>query len=508
MSGKLEADVVIIGGGASGITAAVAAAERDASVIVIEKGKTTGGAANMGMGLFAVETKYQKAQLVDYTREDAFGFLMEFTHHNTNSRLVRRYIEQSASTIDWLETMGVQFLGSFKYFEKSRQTWHIVKAPGSNAPTERSASNLFKALTDRARELEVDIRFDTKATKILYDKGRAYGVEIENPDGSKEIAEGSAVIVATGGFGNNPDMLREIVGLEWGKNLFSFRIPGIDGEGLKMMWDVGAGRNTPVLEQTYTIPGVTDVFKTVSETMRQPILMVNLDGRRFINEENLNNPVYTGNAIRRQKGCTGFTLIDESVLKYYAEHGLDYITIHHNIKTVDDWEKETQAIFSGAGAEAADAGSLGELHSGIRAGDYFFGADTVDELCEKTGIDAKNLKETIARYNEMVVGGDQDFFKHAKYMHPMTGGKVYAAQHFPAGYGTLGGVAVNDNTEVLDARGDKIPGLYSCGTDACSIFGDTYCFLLPGNTMGFSVNSGRIAGAEAVKYIDSDDFVE
>jgi fumarate reductase flavoprotein subunit len=70
----------------------------------------------------------------------------------------------------------------------------------------------------------------------------------------------------------------------------------------------------------------------------------------------------------------------------------------------------------------------------------------------------------------------------------------------------LGGVAVNDLLEVLTPAGDKIPGLYACGTDACGIFGDSYCFYLPGNTMGFAVNSGRMAGVNAVDYIDSEEF--
>jgi len=87
-------------------------------------------------------------------------------------------------------------------------------------------------------------------------------------------------------------------------------------------------------------------------------------------------------------------------------------------------------------------------------------------------------------------------------------GRLYAARHFPAGYGSLGGVAVSDDLEALRPDGFKIPGLFCCGTDACGIFGDSYCFYLPGNTMGFAVNSGRIAGTEAIRYIDSDDFVE
>jgi fumarate reductase flavoprotein subunit len=155
MSDMLVTDVIVVGGGASGITAAVAAAEKGANVVVMEKGSTTGGAANMGMGLFAVESKYQKKQMVDFTKEDAFNLLMNYTHWRVDAKLVRRYIEQSGNTIDWLETMGVQFLGAYKYFEKSTQTWHVVKTRGSDEPAERAASNMFKALTDRAEELGV-----------------------------------------------------------------------------------------------------------------------------------------------------------------------------------------------------------------------------------------------------------------------------------------------------------------------------------------------------------------
>lgn len=506
MAGKMEADVIIIGGGASGITAAVAAAEKDASVILIEKGSTTGGAANMGMGFFAVESKYQKAQMVDLTKEDTFKFFMEYTHWRVDARLIRRYIEQSADTIEWMEGMGVGFLGAYKYFENSKQTWHVVKTQGSNAPAERAASNMFRALTERAEELGVEILYQTKANKILMEDGHVAGVEFTNADGETIEAECSCVIVATGGFGDNPKMIKDILGYEWGKDLHSFRIPGIEGEGLRMMWDSGAGKNDPVMELTYTTPGVTDVYKTLSETMRQPGLMVNLDGLRFINEEIMNNTVFTGNSVSRQKERVAFTIIDDSILDEYRKHGLDYITVHHNVKTVEKWDQELEKYLSGAEAEAS---GLSMLHNkDQKETKNLFAADTLEELCEKTGINLKNLKATIEQYNEFATSEDSQFFKKHRYVKPLKGGKLYAAKHYPAGYGSLGGVMVNDKLEVLTPAGDKIPGLYSCGTDACSIFGDSYCFYLPGNTMGFAVNSGRIAGYEAVDYIDSDDFVE
>jgi len=181
---KMEADVVVIAAGASGITAAVAAAEREASVVLFEKGSTTGGAASMGMGFFAVESKYQKAQMVDFTLDEAVKVFMEYTHWQVDARLVRKYFGQSADTIEWVEGMGVEFLGAFKYFEKSYPTWHIVKAFGANRPSERAASVLFKALTDRAVELGVDLRFKTPAKKILTDPktGRVTGVLAQDAD--------------------------------------------------------------------------------------------------------------------------------------------------------------------------------------------------------------------------------------------------------------------------------------------------------------------------------------
>ncbi len=501
---KLEVDVIVIGGGASGITAAVAAAEKGASVIVLEKGSTTGGAANMGMGIFAVESKYQKAQMIDFSKEDAFNLLMNYTHWRVDARLVRKYIEQSSDTIDWMESMGVEFLGAYKYFDKSTQTWHVVKTAGSNAPAERAASNMFRALTERAEELGVQVMYQTKATKIIVEDGNVTGVELVGADGAKQVAECNAVIVATGGFGDNPKMIHDELGYEWGKDLHSFRIPGVEGEGLNMLWETGAGRTVPTMELTYTTPGVTDVFKTLSETMRQPNLMVNLEGHRFINEEIMNNTVYAGNAISLQRERKAFTIIDDSILDTYRKTGLDYVTFHHNIKTVDKWDKELASYMSG---DASETAGLSDLHSESQKSQvHIFEADSLEELCEKTGIHLENLKETIEVYNASCTSTDSLFFKKHKFMKPLNGQKYVAACHFPAGYGSLGGVKTNDKMEVLNTSGIKIPGLYACGTDACNIYGDSYCFFMPGNTMSFAVNSGRMAGYNAMDYMDSDEF--
>ena len=240
---KIEADVVVIAGGLSGLTAAVSAAEQDAGVIVFEKSETTGGAANMGMGLFAAGSHHQKSQMIDFTPDDAFKIFMDYTHWRVDARLVRKYYDLSANTIEWLESMGVEFLGAYKYYNLSNPTWHIVKVPGSNVPAQRSSSTMVKILTDRAEELGVEFHYKTPAKKILIKDGRVAGVIAVDQNGEEIMAECDCVIIATGGFGDNPDMIRQYTGFEWGKDLFSFRIPGVTGDGIRMAWEAGSGKN-------------------------------------------------------------------------------------------------------------------------------------------------------------------------------------------------------------------------------------------------------------------------
>ena len=112
----IDTDIAIIGGGTSGLAAAVAAAEHGARVTVIEKAAVTGGTGNMAMGPFAVESRLQDERKLSLTRDEAFKIFMEYTHWRVDARLVRDYINKTASTIDWLEKMGVEFYGAEAQF--------------------------------------------------------------------------------------------------------------------------------------------------------------------------------------------------------------------------------------------------------------------------------------------------------------------------------------------------------------------------------------------------------
>ena len=126
--------------------------------------------------------------------------------------------------------------------------------------------------------------------------------------------------------------------------MFTFRIPGLDGDGMNMVWAIGGKRLLSTWRSPTIPPGTTDVFKTLSEVMRQPNLMVNLDGKRFLNEALMDNTTYTGNSLLLQKKHMGISIIDSKIVEYYKEHGLDYITYHHGIKTMDKWDYEEGAV--------------------------------------------------------------------------------------------------------------------------------------------------------------------
>jgi fumarate reductase flavoprotein subunit len=479
---QVEADIVVVAAGASGLPAAIAAAQGGARVVVFEKGSTTGGSGNMGMGPFGVESRLQRLKQVKLTKDEAFKIFMDYTHWRVDAQLVRAYIDKAATTIDWLEKLGVEFVEPATYFPGGNFTWHLVK-PATGQPGPMASGTMMKILTDRAKELGVKFYLQTPVKKILKQGDRITGIMAEDKSGEPVQAKAKAVIIATGGFGDNPEMIKKHMGFEWGKDLFSFRIPGMVGDGIRMAWEAGAAPTEMNMEMIYGMPGEWD--PRLHETFRQPHLMVNLLGERFMNEEIMPNTTFTGNAIARQKNRSAFLIFDENIKKHMETIGYDFLSVVFPFTKVDD--------LNGLIRQAFDKGYK----------DVFV-ADSLEELATKTGIDPEGLKETVRQYNRFCEKGhDHIFNKSYQLLRPIQDAPFYAARHLPGAYGTLGGIKINHKTEVLSKEWKKIPGLYAVGTDACTIYGDSYVFILPGNTMGFAINSGRIAGENAAEYIKS-----
>lgn len=478
----LHTDVVIVAGGPAGLAAAITAGENGLSSIILEKSSTTGGAANMGMGPLGIDTKIQKANFNNISVQEALKMHMHYTHYRVDEDLVQTYFNKSADTIEWLQDMGVEFAGAFRYFKESEATWHIVK-PENGVIGPRAAGPMIRKMTEKAKELGTEILLETPAVSLIVEDGKVCGAKAVDKDGNGLEVRGKAVIVATGGFGNNKEMLEEEFGLHLGQDFFPFQIPGITGDGLRMMWDAGAEKFGANIEAIYQIPDNLNWF-LLDAVLRQPNLMINQLGDRFMNEGDMGNTTYAGNALHLQPGNYGYCIMDQGILKEYKKNGPDIVDIVH--------PAEAFIAFDGQAAQAVEQGYPGYIE-----------ADTIEELARKLGIDEEKLQDTIDEYNEMCANGvDTKFHKPQKYLHPITGkGKYLVGKYYLAAYGTVGGVRINKYCEVLDKNHMPIEGLYSAGSDANTIYGDSYNFTLPGNTMGFAINSGRMAGESAAEYI-------
>ncbi len=478
----INTELVIVAGGPAGLAAAIAAGEKGIKSIILEKSSTTGGAANMGMGPLGIDTKIQRALFNNITVEEALKLHMEYTHYAVDEDLVQAYFNRSADTIEWLEDMGVEFAGAFRYFKESAATWHIVK-PENGVIGPRAASAMIKKMTERAKELGCEILLGTPATSLIQENGKVCGAIAVDSEGNGIEVRGKAVLVATGGFGNNKEMIKEHFNLTLGEDFFPFMIPGITGDGLKMMWEVGAAKFGANIEAIYQLPDNLNWF-LLDAVLRQPNLLINQNGERFMNEGMMGNTTFTGNALRLQPGNYGYCIMDEGILKEYKKNGPDIVDIVH--------PADAFIAFDGQAKVAVEQNYPAYIE-----------AETIPELAEKLGIDADKLQETIDEYNEMCESGvDTKFYKDHRYLHPITGkGKYLVGKYYLAAYGTVGGVRINKYGEVMNEQNMPIEGLYSAGSDANTIYGDSYNFTLCGNTMGFAVNTGRMAGEAAADYI-------
>ena len=471
---QYNANVCIIAAGPAGLAAAVTAAEEGLSVIVLEKAPTAGGTANMGMGPFGVESRLQKANMINLTKEEVFLKMMEYNHWRVDARKVREYIWKSGSTIDWLEDMGVVFAGAMKYFPTAQPTWHVVQPEGGGRPGPRSASVMNKAMYNNALDQGVEFLFNTPASALIKENGKVVGARANDLNTGEEIeVRAEAVIVATGGFGNNPEMIRSECGYEFGRDIFNFAVPGITGDGVRMVWEAGGAHGDTTMEM---VMGSGIPNDEVSNVLRQPSTMVvNRDGLRVMDETIIENGAVVCNIIAQQPDLKLYAIADDKLIRRFRKNGVDY----------------PSGVFHGDPTEGFEE-HMEELAQ--QCPEYAFVADSPEELAEKIGMPVDTFVDTLDEYNDACDEHIDDLFcKHHRYLHALRGKKYYAVAICLGGYGSLGGIKTNYKFEVLGTDNKPIPGLYGAGSDTCDIYDGTYPFIYPGNTMGYAVNSGRLA---------------
>lgn len=481
MQDIIKTDLAVVAAGPAGLAAAIGAAQLGLSVAVFEKQAITGGTANRGMGPLGIESRLTRERLFQPTKDEAFEAFMAYTHWRVDAALVRAFLNKSGDTIHWLESLGVRFVEPATYFSGSYPTWHLVQ-PDNGPPGPGGAATMMRILTERALELGVKLYLNTPVQDLIIRDNRAAGLILPEADGRPSRVESQAVVIATGGFGNNAEMIRTHAGYEVDKDLFPFKIPGVTGDGLRMAWAAGAQKTEMGMELVYGMPDPLNVPPALHEACRQPHLMVNLLGKRFMNEAVMPNVTFTANAIAQQKDQTGLLLFDTAILEDMQR----------------DFDTRNR-VFQKPRFEDAPAVIEAYLASGKG---NFYRASSLEDLCAQTGADLEGLMATIETYNRFCAKGyDEQFNKPQRYLRPLTGCTWYAARHFPSAYGSAGGIKINEKAEVIDKDWKPIPGLYAAGTDACAIYGDSYPFIFPGTSMGFALNTGRIAAENARDYV-------
>lgn len=475
-------DLVVVGTGAAGTSAALAAAQAGAKVLLLEKGRHTGGSSNYTEGLFAVDSYLQQEQGIKVSGTDVLKEEVEYSKFRADSRIWRGYIDHSAETVKWLKDQGVEYEG-VQAMGAGEATWHIYKGMGNAV--------LHDALLPKAEKLGVEILTQTQATQLhMTDDQAIAGVTIENV-ATNETADiqTPAVVLATGGYLNNAKLMGQITHYDMDRLVPVSSGKGT-GDGLSMAWDAGAkqyGTGTAMLFGGYLKDPDEPSFKMMPSQMntaagQQPLLWVNENGERFVDESVVYNFSYAGNALYTQNQV--YSILDQATIQKMA----------------------TDGNFMGLGVYVKRGAKMDKLQDEIDQAladkkPFIFKADTLEELAQKMNVPVEQLQRTISQYNQDCADGtDRLFGKAADYMVPVNQGPFYGFKLNVGAFCTMGGLQVTPNNEVLANDGEIMPGLYAAGNDASGLAGDTYGPNMPGTCVGYAFYSGRNSGVQAAQY--------
>ena len=466
----LNADIVVIGGG-GGLAAALAAAEQEAKVILLEKRRILGGNTALARGLLAGESPVQRRMRIDARNEDLFKTAMAYAHWKINPEIVRTFLNRSGDTVRWLEEKGVRFqdVPNF-YYNQVPRLYHVPEGYGAG---------LVKALLSKCKELGVRILSQTAAIKIVrMEKGDVLRVLAVSED--KEIAiEARGVVIATGGYSGNKEMLKKYCA-EYTEDAF---VNGIEqmGDGLRMAVDIGASTED-LGNVLFMGPFFKGSLQVSVVSVESNTVWVNRRGERFVDESTY-LPAESANALNRQPGKISFTLFDEAIKQSFVKEGL--------IKGVH------RLFPSGTKMPEIDR----HLQREAKKGQAII-AHSLKAIAEWIGAGAEALEKNMMAYNRSCDHGYDDlFYKDPRYLQALKTPPFYALKCHQAFHCTIGGIRINHKMEVLDQEDKPIPGLYAAGNDAGGWESDTYCYVLSGTALAFAINSARIAGENAVRYI-------
>ncbi|SFK67904.1 FMN-binding domain-containing protein [Lachnospiraceae bacterium KH1T2] len=492
---KVECDVLVIGAGSSGAFAAAAAAELGAKTILIEKFKH-----DMASGIrdtfAAVGSSQQKADGHDVDPKKYVRYLRDWSQGYTSPALAKAFVENSGELIDWytdvLKQGGMDF--AHEIDEENPDANYEVMDVGHSV---QYTSEYYEQLTldkvlDYAQGKGLEVRYEVTMVKLIKDGERVCGIIAKNSDDtySQYNAKGG-VIVATGGYSANDDMMNALQPWSVEQTCINYSKSGSKGDGIKAcLWAGAAFDNTHsamIFDRGAVKPdesGKVDDGK-LFWMGSQPFLKVNLAGKRFMNEFQPYD--YILHTADTQKDHTYITVWDSSWkddVAQFATHGCSRLIPHANgtlpvfdIPTVEGFNKEL-------------------LEQG-----YIVEADSIEELAEKIGVPTDTFTKTVEDYNDIVdAGEDMEFGKEKNHLSKLDAAPFYAARQ-AGGYliCTLDGIKIDESMRALSTAGDPIEGLYVCGDCSGNYFSGSYPNMLSGCAAGRSATFGRLCGKYAAK---------
>ena len=298
--------------------------------------------------------------------------------------------------------------------------------------------------------------------------------------------QAKAVIIASGGYADNPSWIKKYTGFDLESDLFAVIPCDKTGEGIEMAWSVGAAEEgTGVLLFNIGMPPRTvGPDEHLLGAVGQPTLWVNRDGVRFCDEGIIQNMIHTGNALARQPGRYCYRIFDEEAKRQWEiSGGLNVGNYSPPALQLTKLDKEIAAAIQ-------------------KKSPYVFASGSIVELADRIGVDRAVLSRTVDNYNACCdQGRDDEFGKDPVFLRPVRSPRFYAIKCYPDFLCTLGGIKIDEKMEVLDKNDNPIRGLYAAGCDAGGLYGDSYDLIASGIGSSFAFNSGRIAGENAVRYL-------
>ena len=460
---ELTTDVVVIGAGGAGLAAAISAQQNGANVIVVEKMPKVGGNTILAGG--AVNAVEDRSEFAIKQNDSVFWHYTQTLKggdYQGDPELVMTLVSNAWDAIQWTKELGMEWYGEDRVFTVSGGLW-----PRAWKPVMPAGTGFFDTYTKYldAHQDTMSLMLNTKAEKILVDEGgAACGIVCTGETGNTITINAKSVVVATGGFSKNVS-LRMAYDAIWGtldETVLSTNHEGATGDGVKMLQALQAD------------------FVQMGNIQLLP----------------LGDPVTGSLSGNIEHGVDSRIFVNKSGLRYGDEGG------RRDDMTRDLFAQEDATMWIVMDSDTYPTGdelnNFGETANQLVEASRAVKADTLDELAALMGVDAENLKATIAEYNRHCTGGDlegqADEFGRTLFGAPIDNGPFYAGARVPTVHHTMGGVRIDTKCRVYNENGEIIENLYAAGEVTGGIHGTNR---LGGNALTDTVVFGRIAGESA-----------